>query len=79
MTIVQIQSDRCYACGKRFRDPNRRQDVFLSDDGHRSVLVGPECFRKIVEAAAAGHQPARGGSRLFLQRKDARVYAARLP
>jgi hypothetical protein len=67
--------DRCYACGKPFRDPNNRQDVFLPDDDHRTVLVGPECFRHVVRAAAVGYQPPRGGPRLFIEKRYAERYA----
>lgn len=68
-------NDRCYACGKRFRDPNNRQAAFLPDDGHASVLVGPECFRKIVKAAHQGYQPQSGGPRLFVEKRFAAMTA----
>lgn len=70
-----VPGDRCYACGKRFHDPNRRQDVFLLDDDHRAVLVGPECFRKVVASGWLGYQPMRGGPRLFIEKRYAVEYA----
>ncbi|MDB6013644.1 MAG: hypothetical protein JWL65_5894 [Gammaproteobacteria bacterium] len=65
--------DKCYACGKPFRDPNRQRHAFLEDDDYASVAVGPDCFRHIVKSGEIGYKPARGGPRLFVERHFAQA------
>jgi hypothetical protein len=69
-----LHGEKCYACGRKFRDPNNRQDAFLIDDGHATVLVGPECFRRIVKGGDTGYQPPNGSPRLFITKEQAKRY-----
>lgn len=69
-----LRGQKCYACGKPFRDPNNRQQACLIDDGHRFVLVGPECYRKVIKGGDTGHKPANGGPRLFYSQEQASRY-----
>ena len=52
---------RCYACDRKLGARPRVADT--RDD--QIVVVGPECWRHIRQAGAAGWQPARGGPRLY--------------
>lgn len=70
-----LQTYECYACGQRFRNPDNWHDVFLQDDGHRSVMVGPECFTRVLKAGPAGYAPPRGGPRLFIEKRFAEAFA----
>ena len=67
----------CYVCGRRLR-PCPPREVYLEDDGHRAVFVGPDCFRKVHSAPADGYRPPRGGPRLFATAQLARAYANKL-
>jgi hypothetical protein len=64
----------CYACGRRLR-PGPPREVYLEDDDHRAVFVGPDWFRKVHSAPADGYPPPRGGPRLFATAELARAYA----
>ena len=64
----------CYVCGRRLR-PGPPREVYLEDDGHRAVFVGPDCFRKAHSAPADGYRPPRCGPRLFATAELARAYA----
>lgn len=55
---------KCYACGKPIKHAGYPVDTL----DEQVVDVGPECFRKIKAAGAAGYQPPLGGPRLFNER-----------
>lgn len=59
----------CYACDRPLK---RRFIVKTSDD--QKVFVGPDCWARVIDAAAEGYQPPRGGPRLFsLDRGSKRI------
>lgn len=70
-------STQCYACGKAFSSQGNVHNVFLQDDDHRQVSVGPDCYSKVIKAGYEGHAPRRGGPRLFLTLDRAQRYAMR--
>lgn len=65
---------KCYVCGRGILGVTAQ--VFLEDDGNRSVPVGPDCHRKAVRAGTAGIQ-SRGGPRVFADREQAQAYSKR--
>ena len=69
---MTVKPERCFACNARLTRP---KSVFLSDklsDGRQyDVHVGPECFKHVKAAGVTGHQPPKGGPRLFLRADDA--------
>jgi len=54
--------EKCFACDRSL--PKHRKLVDTRDA--QTVYVGPECYKKIVQAGAAGYQPPLGGPRLYL-------------
>lgn len=54
------QDDKCYCCGKGFRNKQNRY-LARTDDGAQTVYVGPDCHEKIVKAGAKGYQPMKRG------------------
>ena len=72
-------SEKCHACGKTMKPgPNSCLTVYLEDDDHRGVKVGPDCFRHVHRAGVAGYKPRGGGPRLFATEKFARTHAQNL-
>ena len=67
----------CYPCRRRLR-PGPPREVYLEDDDHRAVFVGPDCFRQVQAAPADGYRPPRGGPRLFATAELARAYENKL-
>jgi len=56
---------RCYVCQSRGDNiASDCREVYLEDDGHKAVYVGPDCFKKVERAGSAGLQ-SRGGPRVF--------------
>ncbi len=66
-------TERCFACGKPITGKPR---VVITEDGGQLPWVGPDCFKRVQEAGAAGYKPAKAlqqgkwvvnrGPRLFL-------------
>lgn len=66
---------RCSVCLKPIRGEVRR-DVFLEDDNHGTVPVGPDCFHRVVQAGYNGLRSGQGlGPRVFFERAMAEDYA----
>jgi hypothetical protein len=52
------------------------REVYLEDDGHKTVYVGPTCFKKVEKAGSAGLVSGRGrGPRVFFTFDQARAHA----
>lgn len=52
------------------------REVFLEDDSHRTVYVGPTCFKKVERAGSAGVLAGKGfGPRVFFTFDQAAAYA----
>lgn len=70
---------RCFVCqslGDKIASDCR--EVFLEDDGHKVVYVGPVCFKKVEAAGASGLPTGRGrGPRVFFTCEQARAFAAK--
>lgn len=61
------QDDKCFACGKAFRDGKK----LLADTREdQKVFVGSACMKKIIRAGEAGYQPPLGGPRLYPVRQS---------
>lgn len=57
---------RCFVCqspGDNIASDCR--EVYLEDDGHKTVYVGPTCFKKVERAGSMGVQAKGGGPRVF--------------
>jgi|SRR6185295_8677805 len=53
------------------------REVYLEDDGHKTVYVGPTCFKKVERAGDAGLASGRGrGPRVFFTFDQAARYAS---
>jgi hypothetical protein len=64
--------EKCFACGKPLRTPSRAS-LAITSDLAQVVSVGPDCFKRIVEATAYtrdGYQPYRGGPCLLTLTKE---------
>lgn len=65
---MRDQDDKCFACGRSFRENSYGRVVFhpvaLTIDG-QCVFVGHDCHRKICAAGHTGYQPSLGGPRLW--------------
>jgi hypothetical protein len=72
---------RCFVCqlpGDNIASECR--EVYLEDDGHKVVYVGPTCFKHVERAGAEGVQSGRGrGPRVFFTFDQAAAYASRSP
>ena len=56
------------------------REVSLQDDGHKTVYVGPTCFKKVEQAGETGLVSGRGfGPRVFITFDQAAAYAKRRP
>jgi hypothetical protein len=67
---------RCYVCLKPIRGEARR-DVFLEDDNHGTVPVGPDCLHRVARAGYDGVRSGQGlGPRVFFERAMAEDYAS---
>lgn len=55
------EREKCFACNRHIIADKQ---TAMTGDG-QSVYVGPDCYRKIEQAGAAGYQPPLGGPRLF--------------
>lgn len=68
----------CYICcssGDNIASDCR--EVYLEDDGHKTVYVGPTCFKKLKKAGDAGMLSGKGhGPRVFYTFDQAVKYAA---
>lgn len=53
----------CFACGKPITDSGEPRYADTRDD--QIAEVGPDCYKRIQAAGAAGYLPRRGGIRLF--------------
>ena len=49
--------DRCFACDK----PLTRNRFLVDTRDNQKVYVGPDCFKKVVQAGEAGYQPFEDG------------------
>lgn len=69
----------CYVCqlpGDNIASDCR--EVYLEDDGHKTVYVGPTCFRKVEKAGNAGLVSGKGrGPRVFFTFDQAAANAKR--
>lgn len=69
----------CYVClhpGDNIASECR--EVFLEDDGHKVVYVGPKCLKKVEKAGTDGLVAGRGiGPRVFFTFEQAEAYANR--
>jgi hypothetical protein len=55
------------------------RDVFLEDDNHGTVPVGPDCLRRVAKAGFLGVRSGQGlGPRVFFERAMAQDYAQSL-
>jgi hypothetical protein len=55
------------------------REVYLEDDGHKTVYVGPTCFKKVKKAGAGGLVSGKGhGPRVFFTFDQAAAYADQL-
>lgn len=68
---------RCYVCQSPGDNIARDcREVFLEDDGHKTVYVGPTCFKKVEQAGSAGVVSGKGiGPRVFFTFDQAAAYA----
>src|SRR5262245_3042190 len=65
----RMSDTRCYVCDR----PVRRNGFGVVGVGKKTVLtvdgerqfVGPDCYRRIVDAGPSGYQPPLGGPRLY--------------
>lgn len=66
----------CYVCqslGDNIASDCR--EVYLEDDGHKTVYVGPTCFKKVEKAGKAGLVSGKGrGPRVFFTFEQAAAY-----
>lgn len=62
------QHEKCFACARPFRAGAKLPTLVDTRDG-QTVLVGPECAKKIEAAGEAGYQPSMGGPRLYPLKK----------
>lgn len=68
---------RCYVCARPGCDiANDCREVFLEDDSHQTVYVGPTCFKKVERAGSAGVQSKNGGPRVFFTYEQAAKFAS---
>lgn len=69
-------STLCYVCmksGDRIDEGKYR--VYLEDDDHRTVYVGPTCFKKVERAGDDGILAGKGfGPRVFSTYEQAAAY-----
>lgn len=68
----------CYVCmhpGDNIASECR--EVFLQDDDHKVVYVGPTCLQKVKKAGAEGVLCGGIGPRVFYTYDQAAAYAAR--
>lgn len=70
----------CYVCQSRGDNiASDCREVYLEDDGHRTVYVGPSCFKKVEKAGSAGLVSGKGrGPRVFFTFAQAAAYAGQL-
>lgn len=54
-------TEKCFSCNKPL---HRARIIAVTTDG-QTVYVGPDCYRKIIEAGTAGYQPPLGGPKLL--------------
>lgn len=74
-----LTKEKCYACGRPMKPgPTSVLTVYLVDDDHRPVHVGPDCFRHVHRAASSGYRPPHGGPRLFATAQLAKTYVTNL-
>lgn len=52
---------KCFACDK----PMKGRKYMADTRDSQTVLVGPECFKRIQAAGDEGYQPPLGGPQLF--------------
>lgn len=45
--------ERCFACGRALRESGQRYEVDTRDD--QVVWVGPDCYRKVMDAGQLGY------------------------
>ena len=57
-----MDESKCFACGRALKTHTTTFCVFTTDG--QFVAVGPECYRKIVDAHPQPWQPPKGGPRL---------------
>jgi len=51
------------------------REVYLEDDGHKAVYVGPTCFQRVEKAGSAGVISGKGrGPRVFSTFNQAAAY-----
>jgi hypothetical protein len=63
---IHMSAMRCYVCNSAGDNiASDCREVYLEDDGHKTVYVGPTCFKKIEQAGGAGLQSWGGGPRVF--------------
>jgi hypothetical protein len=56
-------NDKCFACNRPIL---ARPCLVQVKDESQTAYVGPDCYKKIKAAGAAGYQPPLGGPRLVL-------------
>jgi len=70
-----MSTELCYICGKPL---NKSHDVFLQDDNHAIVCVGPNCYERVVKSGYDGVRSGKGrGPLVFVTRRMAEAYAIR--
>jgi hypothetical protein len=65
--------DKCFACGAHLTlGSDWRWAMVYGEETH--IVVGPECFRKIVNQTPHPYTTPRGGARLSLSNQPCRCY-----
>jgi len=62
--------EKCFACDRPLGKPFTvtTNESFKDEDGEETyyrILVGPECFKRIMKAGDKGYQPPLGGPKLY--------------
>lgn len=61
--IEHITEAKCFSCDAVL---SSESDQMVETEGGQPVVVGRECFKKVVQAGKGGYQPPLGGSKLYL-------------
>lgn len=57
-------TDRCFACDKPLKSLKIHEVQVLTED--TIVWVGPDCYKKVINAGKEGYKPPKGGPILII-------------
>lgn len=71
-------NEPCYVCQKPLKPNAKTGEVVLEDDNHGHVVVGRDCFERVIKAGYDGVRSGKGkGPMVFATTEMAMAYERR--